>query len=419
MNKKINYKVMAAFSSFTLAVASLVTVTLAWYEFSNAVQVDNLSYSIYDDTGVLQLGLKDTTGNLKGKYDSTIGEWVDDVFYFTEEDSNINTDVLIDFGQYDETTTLRPITNAYYDNWFNNVTDINTDRPQYTKTPTIDDKKGETVVTREEIKSHYYEFEFYVRATNVPVFVFLSNMITVVPDTAKNAQTAIVTPQTQEQLNKVSEYIRIGFFSHLQYTGENEVYDRFTYNIFDANPSYDEDKNLVPTNYYGRLDLDPQNGLYDVEATIESEEENPNYRKNETLYGRYDLLNGANFVYSEDARVTGTDKELLTGGFFANSWERANPLDIQKTKEENGDNFVLYQENAWNPKRVTSSSSNAYKRIDNTLCYVTRQKAVKLIITIWAEGWDLDCNRFSSNSAFEAKIILNGRDPSNLDEFGK
>ena len=44
MNKKINYKVMAAFSSFTLAVASLVTVTLAWYEFSNAVQVDNLSY---------------------------------------------------------------------------------------------------------------------------------------------------------------------------------------------------------------------------------------------------------------------------------------------------------------------------------------------------------------------------------------
>ena len=117
MNKKINYKVMAAFSSFVLAVASLVTVTVAWYEFSNALQVDNLSYTIYDDEGVLQLGLKapaSSFSSLKEKYSDETGEWVDDIYYFTDNEFHITTDVLTDFGQYDEGTKLQPISNAYY-----------------------------------------------------------------------------------------------------------------------------------------------------------------------------------------------------------------------------------------------------------------------------------------------------------------
>lgn len=419
MNKKINYKVMAAFSSFVLAVASLVTVTVAWYEFSNALQVDNLSYTIYDDEGVLQLGLKapaSSFSSLKEKYSDETGEWVDDIYYFTDNEFHITTDVLTDFGQYDEGTKLQPISNAYYNEWFDNASSLDTTRPIYTKMPTLHDIGGKTIVTREEQKDFYYEFEFYIRATNVPVFVFLSSNITILPDTVKNAEKAAVSSNTEESLNKVSNYIRVGFFSELDYTDDDgNRTNKFTYNVFDGNPTY-EDSVLQKTKYYGRLDADPQDGYYDVYPSIDDGASE--YRKNEILYGRYSLLNGANLVYSENARATGLEKHELVGGFFANSWGNANPVDVEQSKVINGENLILYEENALDKKRTTSSSTNAYKRIENALTYVKRNEAKKLIVTMWAEGWDLDCGKDSSDASFIANIILNGRDVNSQDEWG-
>ena len=37
---------------------------------------------------------------------------------------------------------------------------------------------------------------------------------------------------------------------------------------------------------------------------------------------------------------------------------------------------------------------------------------------MWAEGWDLDCGKDSSDASFIANIILNGRDVNSQDEWG-
>ena len=442
------YKIAAAFSSVALTLASLGASTLAWFAISNVLHVTDLGYYFVAEENT-EFGLKapvELLSSLKSAYYlAEDGEWVDndddgevETFFFARQ---VNKEDLLAFGQYDESTRLIPVTSAFQSEWFGKP---GFERPQFAKMPTYENPTACEFLTDDEIKDYMFQFTFYVRAKSASagLFVFPYSDTKVMANKDKNITVAnefnskYSDPNDRHRIsvddvNKVEDYIRVSFYSEMTYEplmGDDKIEGMkdFTtgpkYQIIDASPNIvgsEAQKYDVP--YFGRLDISPNDGYYDYYQSS----------KKEILYGSY----GQNTVmYSESARETNYSNSTLQNCFLANTRPGIEPVlgtgddhtgEIQYTvtKENNNKDYF---ENSYPRGYLLTDFANQkvsnpylneygwYHMPNDAICYVTHDKPQKMIVSVWAEGWDRDCNNLSQEANFDVLISIGSRYKDNF-----
>lgn len=383
INEK-KYKVMIALSSFILSITCLTATTFAWYAIANETFVDNIKISLRGDDKI-EIGLKAPNDSLKDKYTNENGEWVGDIYFIDQKKSMITEQMLLDFEYITGEEKMIPVTSAHKNLWYDEKAE-QVQKPVLYKMPGSSNIRGDVSVIESEIKDYYYSFEFYVRASN-PVYVFLEGGTYITPNIDKNKETAEKYNLNVDQLNNIDKYMRCSI------SGSN------SYMIYEANPSI-KDKKYVETNYFGRLDISPFDGYYDYDLNT----------KKEILYGSY--LNENKIVYDESGRTNGNDFDQMSGGFEANTHQKAIPIDIEKSIKNGIEGEV---EKTIKPEEI--KDINHYREdLSNSICYLGKDSIEKIYVNVYCEGWDRDCNANSSLASFNFNLSLGCEYPDNYND---
>lgn len=389
MNKRLNYKLLAALTSFAFSLLCLTATTLAWFSLSNTLVVDMIN--IYLTSGEeLEFGLKADSSDiqaLKKSYGSELGEWVGDIFYVSSSPKKptkgvVTQDMLEDFGYLRKNDTLAPVSSVHQENWFDadNVTSI---FPQFTKHPTREHIKGDQFAVNTDNYGYYYQFEFFMRTSKLTRrYMYLNEKTFLAADVAKNKVVSDREGFDYDRLNNVEKYLRMSILTEKDYI------------IYEPHPTMLMDDSYEKTAFFGRMDLDGQDGIYDYSQD--------NYK--EILYGSYQ--NEDKIVYREEARIINQPFTGLGGGFLANSYEFATPVDV----EESLKNGVIGEyENTLKPIDIKNDKHQV--KAENALAEVGHDIPTRIVVSVWAEGWDRDCNALSQNSHFEFSLVFNTTDP--------
>ncbi len=369
MEKK-KKKIILAISTFFLSFVCLVGSSFAWYSVGREGDVDMFQLQIGNRNEELLFGLqlKDeqkSLESLKEKY-SDEEAWSEDIYYVKE----INQELLLDFGYLTEESSLLPISSAYERNWLkeeNGKIDIeqSDDYPRFTSMPTQSNKKGEGFLSENRLHQEAYQFEFFVKADR-PYYMFLD-------------QSTSFTSKDEDVL----QALRISMYS------KSTSYAN--YSIYEPLPSYDEQKNYIPTSFCGRLDLYPKDFYYDY------------FEGKEILYGDY----------AHEESLTYTTNSLGNQNSDANNGnvstkEGIEAIDMEKSIE-NG--LVTYQERKPILPSMLENKEEYESILTNALLYVDGKEATPFVATIYAEGWDKDCSSKVANATFDISLTFSVQEP--------
>lgn len=336
-----------------LALGGLITGTFAWFAAANAVSIDTFKVT-YGGADDLQIGL------LVPEDHPELGNHGDIDYY--EELSEQN---LIDYGYVDPEETLSPVSSMYQSRWLNETTDLS----DPTLFPVL--REGFTTYSNTTdstvASSGFFQFEFYFKS-NMDLYLYLDDTSTLVPDSEKNAEDPV---GNEEALNNVHKSMRVSFLSPLGFT------------IWEPNT-----ETASTTTFADRLDIISRDGYYDFNGEIDA------YR--EILFGEVD--DPSKIVYSESGRATALDP-LTT--FNASTYTSVSPIDMDASIA-NG--LVMGQETS----KTTGELANK-ELLESALAYLPENIPVRVVITVYAEGWDRDNNDFVERANFILSLKLTGR----------
>lgn len=335
------------------AMAGLITGTYAWFAAANAVSIDTFKVT-YGGADDLQIGLVIPDGK------PTLGTAGNLVFFDAISEQN-----LIDFGYLDPDATLSPVSSMFQSEWLNETTDLTDDA----LVPVFRDGFTSYLNTTESTvaTSGFFQFEFYLKS-NMDMYLYLDDASTLLPDSEKNAQDPA---GNEEALNNIHKSMRVSFLSNLGY------------NIWEPNT-----ETASTTQFAGRLDIISRDGYYDFNGEIGA------YK--EIMFGEYDDY--GKIVFSEDGRATG-EPPLTT--FNASTYTGVAPIDWQASLE-NG--LVVGRETS----KTTGELSNQ-ELASSALAYLPEYTPIRVVVTVYAEGWDRDNNDFVERAAFLLSLKLTGR----------
>ncbi len=335
------------------ALAGLVTGTFAWFAAANAVSIDTfkITYGGGDD---LQVGLVVPEGKPQLGNAGSIN--------FFEELTEQN---LEDYGYWDADQPLSPVSSMFQSRWLNETTDFADDtllpvfREGFTSYMNTTDSDIAT--------SGFYQFELYFKS-NMDMYLFLDDTSTLLPDIEKNAQEP---GANQEALNNVHKSMRVSFLS------------TFGYHIWEPNTEI-----ASSTAFAGRLDIISRDGYYDFNGEIGD--------YHEIMFGEID--DPSKLIYSESGRAS-AEEPLTT--FNASTYESVLPIDLEASLN-NG--LILGQETSHTTAELANKSN-----LENALVYLPEYTPVRVVVSVYAEGWDRDNNDFVERANFLLSLKLTGR----------
>jgi hypothetical protein len=114
------------------------------------------------------------------------------------------------------------------------------------------------------------------------------------------------------------------------------------------------------------------------------------------MFGEYN--DDSYLVYDESARVESVAKHTT---FSAKSDPNAIPLSIPMSKD-NG--LVIAQETSVTTQYLTDMSND-----EATLLRLYPNQPQRLVVTIYAEGWDRDMNNNINYANFSLNLVFGGR----------
>lgn len=323
------------------------------------------------------------------KYDDH-GTWEGNIFYTNSSDSiataYITNEMLEDFGYINKGDTLIPVSSAHQEKWYDpsNSENATTVLPQFTKQPTQTNIRGDALAVNEDRFGYYYQFEFFMRSSTAQrLYMFLNEETTIDADAQKNQMTSRSTSLDYLQLNDVENYLRLSVLSHNGYM------------IYEPHPNLLDDDSYEQTRFFGRMDVDARDGVFDFDA----------WTYKEIVYGN--ITNEDKIVYGEEARVQNEPFNFWGGGFTGNTYQNAEAVDIEKSLE-NG--MLGAVEQTVTPDVIGDKSNGYQSRVDNALAILEGREPTRIVVSIWAEGWDRDCNLLSQDASFVANLVFNARD---------
>ncbi len=354
MTKNIGQKSMVINALVGIfALAGLVTGSFAWFAAANAVSLDTfkISYGSPDD---LQIGL------IVPDNQPDLGN-AGDINFFEE----VTEQTLSDYGYWDSEEPLSPVSSMFQNQWLNETTDYSDEnllpvfREGFTSYMNTTDSDIAT--------SGFFQFEFYFKS-NMDMYLFLDDSSTLLPDIEKNAQEPV---GNQEALNNVHKSMRVSFLSTLGY------------HIWEPNS-----ETSSSTAFAGRLDIISRDGYYDFNGEIGD--------YHEIMFGEID--DPSKIVFSENGRAT-AEEPLTT--FNASTYESVMPIDLQASLD-NG--LVIGHETS-----LTTAELANQELLDNAIAYLPEYTPIRVVVSIYAEGWDRDNNDFVERANFLLSLKLTGR----------
>ncbi len=337
----------------SLAFGGLITGTFAWFAAANSVSIDTfkVTYGGGDD---LKIGL------IVPEDHPELGNAGDIQFFDELSEKN-----LVDYGYFNPEKKLSPVSSMFQSRWLNETTDLSDEsllpvlREGFTSYYNTTDSKVAS--------SGFYQFEFYFKS-NMDMYLYLDDSSTLLPDSDKNAEDPA---GNEEALNNVHKSMRVSFLSS------------YGFNIWEPNTVQ-----ASTTIFAGRLDILSRDGYYDFNGEIDE------YR--EIMFGEMD--GSTKIIYSENGRANAVDP---TTTFNASTYASVLPIDMEASLA-NG--LVLGQETSKTTEELADKD-----QLESALAYLPEETPVRVVVTIYSEGWDRDNNDFVERASFLLALRLTGR----------
>ncbi len=349
-NAKLFYATLLFLGSF----GSLIVGTLAWFSSSSYLEIARFRIQM-GEPELVELGLK-VPPNMP-----QLGQPGDIVYY-----PNVDDDVLKSHEYYNPWMQFKASSSMFQSLWLDETTDL-TDPdlfPQLRSRYMIGDNRHEGALATD----NFYQFEFYVRST-VRIDMYLATASYVIANEAKNRETAHIQNLDANNLNKVEDALRISFLTA----------ERFV--IWEPNTD-----DAGTTEFGGRLDIVNYDKMYDYDPTM----------MREHMFGQY---NGdEHLIYDESARVNSVSKNTSFNSVTAPG---VSPLSIPLSKA-NG--LVIATEPSVSKAFLTDTSNP-----DAVLLKLYPNEAQRLVVTVYAEGWDRDTTNAIHFASFAMNLAFGGR----------
>jgi hypothetical protein len=251
-----------------------VTSTVAWFDISNNLIVNELLIGMDDDKGI-QIGLSK-----------------DGTFY-----KSLDSTILKEAG-FDSGAGLHTVTSGFQKDWLNDSTDYKTAKPELHRGP----------VSQEVADSGFFQFELYALLPN-DGYLYLDPSTTLVANEAENEKTARRYNMSTTYLNKAARCARVSFFS-----------EDCGFTIYEPNETTPSKTALA-----GRLDFNPSDTYYDYNAGTRSE----------ILYGDYQIDDDIGLSYGL-ALSDDTEQEGDWSCFNARTKAGIRPIDVETSVAKGG-----------------------------------------------------------------------------------
>lgn len=340
-----------AFSGLLVFTASvLATSSLAWFTVGNTTYVRNLqiAYEANDFT----VEIKDTNGDF---ISSETG-----VFVFSDP------------------VSTSAVSSMYTDDWY----DVNTVDPEVDFPGLRTTYGSQRSNTRTPIASpgvNYLAFELYFSCKQ-DAYVYLDETTSVKPNHDINVATSNSSPayslipsMTPEALDKITDSIRISFFSNMGYT------------IFEPNVESSSE-----TRFAGKLDIAPSDGFYDFDEDGK-----------EFLYGEYDPSCLEQLDYQE---VTVENSFEPQGNAFEGVSKKGNLAYSEEKVQELDSKGLIAHEKTYTLKELDLDADDKHP-----LLFIPAGSTRRMVMSIYAEGWDKDCTNAVEFASFATNVVFSGR----------
>jgi hypothetical protein len=270
-----NFRLMAmGVALLCLTLSAFVTTTLTWFDISDNLIVNNMSFH-FDDDDTFKIGLKKS----------------DTIDYFQKLDSATLASYV---PTYSQETPLATVTSAFQEDWLSSIQDPTTAEPLFLAGPT----------SRALAEGGFYQFDFYFLSSH-DAYIYLDQATSLNAAKSENLKIAERKNLNAEKLNRIEHCARISFYNA-----------EMGYKIYEPNA-----ETASTTLLGGRLDIAPRDGYFDYGSD-----------KKELIYGDYNQ--DATLYYGDAAAVSSIEGE--DSCFNALTSEGVQALDIDKSEKEGG-----------------------------------------------------------------------------------
>ncbi len=325
----------------------LATSTLAWFSIGSYTTLRNIEFGFDPGTKI--------KAQLKSLGD---GEWVDPdndgCFRFSDEFS------------------FAPVSGMFQSDWYSLDLDPESDKPKYMLGY---GGSGVTTTTRTDYASEndqYISLEFRFTCDR-DIYLFLDTKTTKV-ESDKEANKAMASSSSglsESDLNRVENACRLSFFGNMGYL----IYEP---NALEAGSTY----------YGGRLNARPVDGYWDYDEKT----------RKEILYGEYDSEALSLLEYEP---VTSQEEVIdpLNTLYAVSKQGNLAISNLSSLKEEGH----IAKETSYTLSELGVNAST--KR---PLLFIPAGQTRRLTVSIYIEGWDLDCDTFIEAATLGANITFTG-----------
>ena len=331
----------------------LATSTLAWFSIGSYNTIRNIEFG-FDPGTKLKAQLKSLDN----------GEWID-----PDSDGSF---------RFSDEFSFAPVSNmfsgsdGYSEGWYSTDLDPEVDKPKYMLGY---GGSGITTTTRTdyaEENNQYISLEFRFSCDR-DIYLFLDTKSTKVEaDRETNkAMASNVTGLSEDNLNRVENACRISFFGNMGYT----VYEP---NATEGSSTY----------YGGRLNTRSVDGYWDYDEKTGKE----------TLYGEYksEALSKLEYTLVSEQEPVSDPLNTLEAVSKQGNLAISN---LSSLKEEG----LIARETSYTLQELGNNASNRHP-----LLFIPAGQTRKLTVSIYIEGWDLDCDTFIEAATLAASITFTG-----------
>lgn len=362
MNGKIMLLMLAALSC---TAATLATSTYAWFLLSDNLIASNIRIDMESTT--FKIGMRKSSAE-KTTYDLDLS----DAF----------------LGEYSPSYAankahLSPVSGMYESLWNKGTYSVLGDASYDANlTPSFRDAYiagSNTTSSQIAASQDYLQLEFYF-LSNEDTYVFLDSTTSLTANTTVNAAVASAYGLTASDLNKVADCMRVSFYSSLGYT------------VYEPNVTTSS-----ATPFGGRLNVDAQDDYFDTYTKSN--------QKYEQLYGEYNA--DAVLQYDESARVS-----TLSGTascFNALSDPQAQCLNLAKSTSVGG--LKIATEKSYTLSALEgpdNGTGSHWKEGLHPIAYCPAYEETRVVVSLYAEGWDRDAVDSINKSVYDLKLAFAG-----------
>lgn len=368
--------ILSSLIGVTALIAVSLSLSLAWYSSGDRLAISSVDLTLKTDPL-----LKVSTSN-------DLSTFVDSI--------DLNSD---EYDEGSEKFLFKPVSTMYRDDWLKN----NAREPEFYDSSFVAVVDGDNKL--EATKGFYTKKLYLLTEQNYYVGLDIKKSLFENDEAAnhlralefhaskENEELQLSVEQIEESLNKLKNCLRVSILIN---DVEDDRYINNRFNII--NPTKEENEKV----YFGGLLDNDNDGYYD---TVPSLDTNNNPVKKEFIYGE---INNRSLVKYNDPEIPGHDDERLPSAaqFHGNSF-RGEHMKSAYTFDKEGstaNNLEFKEEGAMSLSEIEDFDKGII-----IPCYANQPR--EIILSIYLEGWDLDCINGTMGASFNTKLsfkILRG-----------